>query len=502
MPSHLDQIYQNMIVQTSLSELNEIVEKSIEGYTYLQSLSLNQRSQLMDTIADEIEAIGDELFEIAHQETALPYPRLQGEKKRTVNQWRSYGTAVSDGIYVDARIDIGNASGKADIRKYNKGVGPVVVFGASNFPYAFSTAGGDTASAIGAGCPVIVKEHPAHVKTSSLMAQAITVGLEKFGAPIGVFGYVKGSSPELGAALVQHPFIKAVAFTGSFAGGKALFDLANQRDEPIPVFAEMGSINPVIVLPDYVSHHASTFAEQYVGSLTLGVGQFCTNPGVLIGIQGIEFDTLEAALLQEIEKTASATMLHTGIWESYVKGTRAIEVQEGVRLIGKGAEGKEGQGVPHVYKVSAAAYLSNHVLSEEVFGPTGIVVECENESQLYTIVKRLKGQLTITFAATESDYVQYEPLFKTAEEKAGRILFGGMPTGVEVVYAMHHGGPFPATTDARFTSVGPDSIKRFVRPVSFQSWPEQFLPRELRSDNPYQILRIVDNELTRDPILE
>lgn len=482
-----------MHIEMSSEQIQTIVDDSLIGYQYLQHISLTERAALMHAIADEIEALDDKLIQTAHEESALPVARLTGEKARTVNQWRAYAHAVKTGIYAEARIDKGDGAAKADIRKCNKGIGPVAVFGASNFPFAFSTAGGDTASAIGAGCPVVFKEHPGHPKTSQLMAKAITRGLVKFGAPEAVFGYIQGGSNAVGETLVKHPVIKAVAFTGSFHGGKALYDIGVSREEPIPVFAEMGSVNPVFALPAYLKSHTAEFASQYVASLTLGVGQFCTNPGLLLVIKDDTLTDFKRELSAAITQVGDAKMLHAGIEKSYTEAKSRLATQEGVASIGEGFAAQENTAVAAIYAVSASVFLANKVLSEEVFGPTGLLIECEGVTEMETVIKALSGQLTITFAATEEDIRQHTSLLDIAQEKCGRLLFGGMPTGVEVVYAMHHGGPFPATTDSRFTSVGPDAVKRFLRPVSYQNWPDEFLPLELRNENPLQIERVVDN---------
>jgi alpha-ketoglutaric semialdehyde dehydrogenase len=487
--------------------LDQIVGKAEEAYSFMKKTTVKERMLFMQSVADSIEGLGQELIDAAHEETALPHARLIGEKGRTVGQWRAYSDAVGQGRYVEACIDTKNTEkGKNDIRKCNIGIGPVLVFGASNFPFAFSTAGGDTASAIGAGCPVIIKAHPGHPRTSQLMADAITKVVGVFGWPQGVFShfvgeYIEGSDERTGSYLTAHPGIKAVGFTGSFRGGKALFDIAKQRSEPIPVFAEMGSINPVFAFTSALEQRAEALAVEYVSSLTLGVGQFCTNPGVFIAVKGDGMDRFKIALTKAIEPLAPATMLNKGIYEHYQKNKTLLHQQAGVNVLAEAIdEGVEGQGRPKVLLVSAQVILGNTVLSEEVFGPFGIVVEAENYGEVYDFARQLKGQLTATLAATEDDLNAHPDIVDCLKDKAGRLLFNGMPTGVEVVNAMQHGGPFPASTDIRFTSVGPDAIKRFVRPISFQNWPEQMLPDELKDSNPLHILRIVDGQNTPQPL--
>ncbi|AZA89434.1 NADP-dependent fatty aldehyde dehydrogenase [Chryseobacterium nakagawai] len=484
-----------MTEETSKQNIDLSIQMASEAYQFLKNTTIKERAAFMNAVADQIEALGDELFTIAHSETSLPLARLTGEKARTVGQWRSYAKAVASGIYTEPRIDLAQPEKqKGDLRKYNIGLGPVVVFGASNFPFAFSTAGGDTASAIGAGCPVIVKAHPAHPKTSQIMADAIVNTVKEFGWPEGIFSHITGTSYEIGTYLTQHQNIQAVAFTGSFNGGKALFDTANRRENPIPVFAEMGSINPVFALKNLIENKAEALAKEYVSSLTLGVGQFCTNPGVFIALKGTSLDRFIAAIKNEIKETIPSNMLHKGIYDNFEKH-KTIALQQPDIEIMASAEAEDGKGSAVIIKTNTKNFINNPVLSEEVFGPFGIIVTCENQEEFIQIAQKLKGQLTITVAATQDDVYENAALISLLKDKCGRLLFNGMPTGVEVVYAMQHGGPFPSTTDSRFTSVGPDAVKRFVRPISFQNWPDEFLPEELKNENPLQISRMVDGEI-------
>lgn len=477
--------------QPNIKELDVIVANAVDGYNYLQQLSRKDKAGLMYAIASKIESVGEELIQVAHEETNLPFARLNGEKGRTIHQWRLYADVTASGVLLDARID--NGYGKNDIRKYNVGIGPVVVFGASNFPFAFSTAGGDTASAIASGCSVIYKEHPGHPRTSQIMAQAIYAGLEDFGAPRSVFGYVSDASHEAGQTLVAHPKIKAVAFTGSFKGGMALYKIGVNRPDPIPVFAEMGSLNPVIALPNYLDANTDRFAKEYIASLTLGCGQFCTNPGILFILKNENSELLKQAIKDELASVSVIPMLNTGIRQSYDAGLRLLNSIESAHLI---AQTESTEIIPSaiVFTISASSFLTNKHLQEEVFGPGGIIVECESTGQLEETVEELGGQLTITFAATHKDVQDNPSLITRVQHKCGRLLFNGMPTGVDVVYAMQHGGVFPSTTDSRFTSVGPDAMKRFLRPVSFQNWPDDLLPAELQNANPTNIERIENNK--------
>lgn len=491
-----------MIEETSKESIDQRIRMATDAYQFLKNTTIKERAQFMNAVAYKIEALGEELLITAHEETSLPLARLTGEKARTIGQWRGYAKAVSTGIYTEARIDLSEPEKqKGDLRKYNIGIGPVVVFGASNFPFAFSTAGGDTASAIGAGNPVIVKAHPAHPKTSQIMADAITATLKELGWPEGIFSHITGTSNDIGAYLTQHKDIKAVAFTGSFGGGKALFDLANQREEPIPVFAEMGSINPVFAFEHILENRAEDLAKEYASSLTLGVGQFCTNPGVFIALKGESLNRFINALKNEIPGITPVNMLHKGIFENYEKLKGIASSQSEVGVIAEvNTEINEWQGRAIVTQTTGQNFIKNSLLSEEVFGPFGIVVACKTPEEILEIARQLKGQLTITVAATHTDVHENGDLINLLKDKCGRLLFNGMPTGVEVVYAMQHGGPFPSTTDARFTSVGPDAVKRFVRPISFQNWPDEFLPEELKNENSLQINRIVDGEIHSGPL--
>ncbi|AZA83672.1 aldehyde dehydrogenase (NADP(+)) [Chryseobacterium lactis] len=486
-----------MIEETSKKTMDHKIQLAVEAYQFLKNTTIKERAEFMNAVADHIEALGEELLTTAHAETSLPLARLTGEKARTIGQWRSYAKAVASGIYTESRIDLAQPEKqKGDLRKYNIGIGPVLVFGASNFPFAFSTAGGDTASAIGAGCPVIVKAHPAHPKTSQIMADAITATVERSGWPEGIFSHITGTSHEIGSYLTQHKDIHAVAFTGSFNGGKALFDIANRRENPIPVFAEMGSINPVFAFEQLLEDKAENLAKEYASSLTLGVGQFCTNPGVFIALKGNHLNRFITALKKEITEIVPVNMLHKGIFDNFEKLKGIASEQSEVEIIAEvNTKINEWQGRAVVAQTTGQNFIQNPILSEEIFGPFGIIVACETSEELLQIAHQLKGQLTITVAGTAQDVRENLNLINLLKDKCGRLLFNGMPTGVEVVYAMQHGGPFPSTTDTRFTSVGPDAVKRFVRPISFQNWPDEFLPEELKDENPLQISRIVDGEV-------
>lgn len=458
----------------------------------------------MRAVAREVEACGDELITTAMQETHLPEARLRGERARTVFQLESYAQACEQGSWLEARIDTANPTKtppKPDIRKMLVPLGPVVVFGASNFPFAYSTAGGDTASAFAAGCPVIVKAHPAHPRTSALVADAILRAADRCDMPFGIFAHVYGASNEVGEWLVKHPFTRALGFTGSYGGGKQLFDWANQRKEPIPVFAEMSSINPVFLLPGKLEQSAAEVATSYAGSITLGVGQFCTNPGLLIGIDSPAMQRFVQALAGEIIKMTPAPMLHGGIFRNFVE-RRANSLAQPEVATEAVAEKEPGlnEGAPTVASVTGDVFLTNPLLHQEVFGPYSLVVRCRDTEQLKEVARKLEGQLTTTLMATADDMRQNGELVELVKDICGRLIMNGVPTGVEVCLSMQHGGPFPATTDSRFTSVGADAIRRFARPLAFQNWSDDLLPDELKNGNPLGIWRTVNNELSREPL--
>jgi NADP-dependent aldehyde dehydrogenase len=418
-----------------------------------------------------------------------------------MGQLRAFAALLKEGSWVEAVIEKGQPDRepmpKADIRKMLFPLGLVVVFGASNFPLAFSTAGGDTASALAAGCPVIVKSHPMHSGTGELVSSAIIKAAKKTGMPNGVFSNLNSSGIEVGQQLVKHPKVKAVGFTGSLHGGTALYKLANERDEPIPVFAEMGSINPVVILPSALEAAGDTWATKYASSINLGAGQFCTNPGLVLGIKGVQLDAFSKTLSQEILNLEPTYMLHPNIYAKYNEGKNDLSGQDGVTVIADYAkETSANVARPTILKVSGASFLANKKLHKEVFGPFSVVVACENASQLEEILNNLEGQLTGTILGNEKDLEMFGNVVDALQSKVGRILFNGVPTGVEVCSSMVHGGPFPASTDARFTSVGTSAIKRWVRPVSFQDWPNNFLPKALQNENPLGIVRLEEGSYT------
>ncbi|MBS1599810.1 MAG: aldehyde dehydrogenase (NADP(+)) [Bacteroidetes bacterium] len=493
-----------MFKDATVAEIDIVLQKSWKAFHQYRKLSLKQRADFMRAIATEMEALGDELLTTCAAETNLPEARLRNERARTIFQLQSYADACERGEWLEARIDTAIADKtppKPDLRKMLIPMGPVVVFGASNFPFAYSTAGGDTACALAAGCPVVVKAHPAHAATSELVAKAIFRAAEKNKMPDGIFAHVHGVGFEVGKALVTHNYTKAVGFTGSYVGGKALFDWANQRKEPIPVFAEMGSINPVFLFPEKLEQSAADVAKLYAGSITLGTGQFCTNPGLIIGIQSKALDEFISTLGNEVKRIAPGTMLHPGIAKAYSEKRKAAISQPGVDTVAVSeSEASSNQGAPTIASASGQAFLNNPVLHQEVFGPYSIVIKCKDLQEMAEVAKHTEGQLTCTLMATETDIRNNEELVETIKNICGRFILNGVPTGVEVCLSMQHGGPFPATTDSRFTSVGADGIKRFARPISFQGWPDSLLPDELKNGNPLKIWRTVNDRVTKDNI--
>ena len=444
------------------------------------------RARLLDLIADKFEGLGDLLLERAVRETGLTKGRLEAERARTVYQLRLFAKVVRERDYLDLVVDPAQPHRlplpKPDLRLRQIPLGPVAVFGASNFPFAFSVAGGDTASALAAGCPVIVKGHPAHPGTSELVGREIQAAVSDLGLPEGVFSLLTGAI-EPGTALVKHPRIKAVGFTGSRGGGLALLALAAARPEPIPVYAEMSSINPVFLLPGALATRAVGLAEGYVGSLTLGSGQFCTNPGIVLALDGPDLDQFIATAKTAIEKVAPAPMLTAGIHAAFEKGLSAFLGHSGVKLEARGASGEGVNRTPAaILSTNAATFLGDDTLAHEVFGASSLIIRCANDAEMADVAERLEGQLTATMHLDPSDLLIARHLVPVLERKAGRLLCNGWPTSVEVSPAMVHGGPYPSTSDSRSTSVGTMAIRRFLRPICYQDFPMDLLPQDLKPD--------------------
>jgi NADP-dependent aldehyde dehydrogenase len=485
--------------RASTLDVDRALRLADEAFQAYRESTGEARAALLERIGDEIVALGDALIARAHVETGLPDARLTGERARTVNQLRMFAQVVRDGSWVDARIDTAMPDRqpvpKPDLRRMLAPIGPVVVFGSSNFPLAFSVAGGDTASALATGNPVIVKAHSGHPGTSELVAGAVARAVQTCGLPPGVFSMLHGAGTVIGLALVCHPSTAAVGFTGSRAAGRALFDAAAARPAPIPVFAEMSSVNPVFILPGAMRDRGAAIAEGLKSSVTMGVGQFCTKPGLVFGLAGETFDTFQTTLAGLLEAVAPATMLHGGIAEAYHAGLRHASAVAGVAVIAKsiqGADGSRTHGEAVIARTDSVNFKARPELREEVFGPYALLIAASRLDELEQIARQLDGQLTATIHGTPADLEAAAPLIRLLEQKAGRLIINGYPTGVEVCPSMHHGGPYPATTDVRFTSVGTAALSRFVRPVCYQNFPAALLPPALRDDNPLGIRRTVN----------
>ena len=459
-------------------EINQVMQQSQEAFRVYRRLPVARRVEFMHRIAGELQQTASDLIAIAEKETNLPPARLRNELTRTCYQLTSYADAAEKGDWRQPRFDPPDNTkqpARPGIRKLMVPLGPVAVFGAANFPFAYSTAGGDTACALAAGCTVVVKAHPAHAATSGLVASLIERAAMSCAIPSFTFQHIYGAGNVVGRTLVEHPLTKAVGFTGSLAGGRQLFDWATQRPVPIPVFAEMSSINPIFILPDKLQQESEALAKQLAASVTLGVGQFCTNPGLLLAPQIPELDRFKAVLSEEIENDKPAEMLHTGIFKNYVERRANAIAQEGVEILATARqEPLYNQGTATLATVKADVFLNNPLLHQEVFGPYTLLVQCESMEQMLEIAQKMQGQLTATLMATPEDLEKYPAIAEAAIDLAGRVILNGVPTGVEVCQSMMHGGPYPATTDSRFTAVGSDGIMRFVRPVAFQNWGEQF----------------------------
>ncbi|GIV57729.1 MAG: 2,5-dioxovalerate dehydrogenase [Rhodothermaceae bacterium] len=486
-------------------EIDRALDAATEAFHAGRTRTPEERAALLERIADEIEALGDVLIERVMAETGLPEGRVRGERGRTTGQLRLFADVVREGSWVGARIDTADPDRrpvpKPDVRRMLVPLGPVVVFGASNFPLAFSVAGGDTASALAAGCPVVCKAHPAHPGTSELVGRAIDRAVAATGFPPGTFSLLHGATPETGLALVRHPQTRAVGFTGSLRAGRALFDAAAARPDPIPVYAEMGSVNPVFLLPGALSDRGTTLAEGLAASVTLGAGQFCTNPGLVFAPRGDALDAFLGHLGAVLATTSAGTMLHAGIRAAYEAGLDRWQATEGVRPVAAGpADDTATPARPAVFTTDAETFARNPHLHEEVFGPATLVVQCDDPATFERLARRLEGNLTASLHGTGDDLRAHAGLIRILEDRVGRLIFNGFPTGVEVCHAMHHGGPYPATTDVRSTSVGTAAIFRFARPVCYQNFPQAALPPELRDDNPRGLWRLVDGTFTREAL--
>lgn len=471
-------------------ETDQAVNLAAQAFEQYKKVPAKQRAAFLLAIADGIAALSDELPQTASAESGLPLARLHGERDRTTGQLRLFANLITEGSWVNARID----KATPDVRQMQIPIGVIGIFGASNFPLAFSVAGGDTAAALAAGCTVVFKAHPAHPHTSHLVADVIRTAANNTGMPEGVFSLLHGATVETGQQLAVHPRLSAIAFTGSFRGGKALYETATRRNVPIPVYAEMGSVNPVFFLPGILKEKGEALAAQFLQSLTMGVGQFCTNPGVFVA--PADGNTFITALQNSIGSMAGGFMLTPGILTAYNSGISGLQ-QAGAQLLGKAAD-KGQQATPYLLQVSAAQALEDPSLCHEVFGPSSLHIRADSKEELYKLANGLEGQLTATVHGTEEDLREHAELISILREKAGRIIINGFPTGVAVNHAMVHGGPWPATTPAAGTSVGTAAIYRFCRPVCFQDFPAYLLPPELQDENPAGIWRLLNGNFSKD----
>lgn len=489
---------ESIFYEATRDEVNNAAEKANNAFSIYKNKNDKEKAQFLEAIAEEIEFLQEELIGIYIEESGLLMGRAKGECSRTVAQLRAFAKMLKKGSWVEAIIS--KSEEKPDIRRMLTSIGPVVVFGASNFPFAFSTAGGDTASALAAGCPVIVKSHPLHSGTGELVSSAIIKAATDTGMPDGVFSNLNSSGIEVGRWLVAHPKVKAVGFTGSYKAGMALYELAASRKEPIPVYAEMGSVNPVVILPSALREKGKIWAEQYAGSITAGTGQFCTNPGLILGIEGEDLDRFIGVLGESIEKIDPTCMLHPSIKAQFEKSTSELLSQAGLTEVANYSENvKENYAQQKVITVDGDLFLNNKTFHKEVFGPFSVVVKCKDKDQLTKVINNLEGQLTGTVLnSDEKELKEYHKTIAALTAKVGRLIYNGVPTGVAVCAAMTHGGPFPATSDSKFTSVGLTAVKRWVRPVSYQDWPNSLLPEALKDENPLGIVRTINGKLITD----
>jgi len=493
--------------EATAEQVDQALRHADDAFELFRRMPASARADFLDAIAAEIVATGDELLQRAHAESGLPLDRLTGERGRTCGQLKSFAALIREGSWVDARIDPAlpdrQPLPRPDLRRMLVPLGPVVVLGASNFPLAFSVAGGDTASAFAAGCSVVVKAHPAHPGTSEMVARAVYRAMEKCHVPHGVFSMLHGTGGEVAQGLVRHPLTRALGFTGSQRAGRALFDAAAARPEPIPVFAEMSSLNPIFILPGALKARGEAISQGLKNSITMGVGQFCTKPGLVFALGGPDFEGFTGHFRKQVQGTGLGTMLHQGICDAYYAGLDRVSQVPGVVVLAESdadADESGAQAEPVAFATDVENFLLHRELQEEVFGPFTLLVDARSVTELEAAARALPGQLTATIQAEPGELAAFADLVGILERKAGRVLVNGFSTGVEVCPAMQHGGPYPATTDSRFTSVGTAAIARWARPLCWQGFPEGALPNALRNANPAGIMRTVNGELTREPL--
>ena len=493
--------------EASAADVDLAMRQAEEAFELFRQMPAKARADFLDVIASEIASTGDDLLHRANAETGLPLERLTMERGRTCGQFKAFATLIREGSWVDARIDTAMPDRqpfpRPDIRRMLVPLGPVVVLGASNFPLAFSTAGGDTASAFAAGCPVVVKAHPAHPGTSELVARAIYRAMDICHVPHGAFSLLHGTGAEVAQELVRHPLTRALGFTGSEHAGRALFDAAAARPEPIPVFAEMSSTNPFFILPGAIKNRSEAIAQGLKNAFTLGVGQYCTKPGIVLALGGPDFEAFIGHFRTQVRSAAPGTMLHRGISEAFHAGIERVRNIPGVLVLAESdsdADTVKTQAEPVAFATDVETFLLHRELREEVFGPYTLLVSARSVTELEAAAHALPGQLTATLHADGGELSDFTDLVRILERKAGRLLVNGYSPGVEVCPAMQHGGPYPATTDSRSTSVGTAAIERWARPLCLQGFPESLLPEALRNSNPLGLLRTVNGNLTRDPV--
>lgn len=493
--------------EATSAHADEALRAADGAFDALRAATPETRALLLEAIADEILALGEPLLERAHAETGLPMARLTGERGRAMNQCKMFAALIREGSWAEASIDRAQPDrqplAKPDVRRVLLPVGPIVVFGASNFPFAIGVVGTDTVSALAAGCPVVVKAHPAHPGTCELLGRAVVKALRKTGLPDAAFSLLHGRGTDIGTELVKHPLTQAVAFTGSLRGGRALMDVAAARPHPIPFYGEMGSINPVFLLPGALKERGAKIAEAYVGSVTMGVGQFCTNPAIVLGLQSAELTNFVENAGDFAAKVPPQSMLHRGICESYDAGTAVWSTINGLQLAGESAtpaDHEATQAACRIYTTTLQVLESHEELRREVFGPCSIITQCPTLEDLLAFARNLEGQLTAAIHGTEDDLREYAPLIRVLERKVGRIIFNGFGTGIEPCPSMHHGGPYPAASHSFYTSIGTGSIYRFVRPVCYQGFPDDCLPEALQNANPTKALRLLDGDYSREAV--
>ena len=486
------------------AHVDAALQAADDAFDDLRLAPVETRAKFLEALADEILALGDDLLNRAHAECALPMARLTAERGRAVHQCKMFAALIREGSWAGLRIDKAQPERqplpKPDVRQMLQPIGPVVIFGASNFPFAIGVVGTDTVCALAAGCPVVVKGHPAHPGTCEMLTGAVYAALEKTGLPAGAFSLLHGKSNEIGIALVKQPLTRAVGFTGSLRGGRALMDVAAARPEPIPFYGEMGSVNPVFVLPRALKERASKMAEAYITSVNMGVGQFCTNPAVVLGLKGADLSGFVQSAAELAAKVAPATMLHRGICEAFDAGVGVWKKINGLKLAGQSetaANSAASQAACQIFTTDLKTFEAHPELHREVFGPCSIITECASHDDILRFARGLDGQLTASIHGTEEDLREFAPLIRILERKAGRIIFNGFGTGIEPCPSMHHGGPYPAASHSFFTSIGTASIYRFVRPVCYQGFPDDCLPEPLQNANNTGALRLVDGTFTR-----